>query len=63
MKYFLIIVVAALLAYIGEPVVSRLALLIPRLAAALLVYLGFLAAVGSAGAWLTGQLVPQVSPS
>jgi len=60
-KILLIIVVAALIAYVAEPIVSRLGRFMPRLAAALLTYLLFLAAVGGAGAWLTRQLIPQVS--
>ena len=60
-KILLIVVMAALIAYIAEPAVSRLGRVLPRLPAALLVYLAFLAILAGAGTWLTGQLVPQVS--
>lgn len=60
-KILLIVLMAALIAYIAEPAVSRLGRVMPRLPAALLVYLAFLAIVVGAGAWLTRQLIPQVS--
>lgn len=60
-KILLIVLMAALIAYIAEPAVSRLARVMPRLLATLLVYLAFLAIVVGVGAWLTRQLIPQVS--
>jgi len=60
-KILLIVLMAALIAYIAEPTVSRLGRVMPRLFAALLVYVAFLAIVAGAGFWLTRLLVPQVS--
>lgn len=60
-KILLIILMAALIAYIAEPAVSRLGRLMPRLLAAMLVYVAFLGIVAGAGFWLTRQLIPQVS--
>jgi len=60
-KILLIVLMAALIAYIAEPAVSRLGRVMPRLPAALLVYAAFLAIIAAAGFWLTRQLVPQVS--
>src|SRR5581483_3187640 len=58
-KVLLIVVMAALIAYIAEPAVSRLGRVLPRLAAAITVYVAFLAVIAGAGMWLTQQLVPQ----
>lgn len=60
-KILLIVVMAALIAYIAEPAVSRLGRVVPRLAAAIAVYVAFLAVLAAAGMWLTQQLVPQIS--
>ena len=60
-KILLIVAMAALIAYIAEPAVSRLGRVLPRLPAALLVYVAFLTIIAGAGFWLTRQLVPQVS--
>jgi len=60
-KVLLIVVMAALIAYIAEPAVSRLGRVLPRLAAAIVVYIAFLAVVVGADMWLIQQLLPQVS--
>ena len=60
-KVLLIVVMAALIAYIAEPAVSRLGRVLPRLAAAIAVYVAFLTVLAGAGMWLMQQLVPQVS--
>src|SRR5579883_1744083 len=60
-KILLIILMAALIAYIAEPAVSRLGRLMPRLLGALLVYVAFLGILAGAGFWLARQLIPQVS--
>jgi predicted PurR-regulated permease PerM len=60
-KVLLIVVMAALIAFIAEPAVSRLGRVLPRLAAAIVVYVTFLAVLAGAGMWLMEQLVPQVS--
>ncbi|HEU0167300.1 MAG TPA: AI-2E family transporter [Chloroflexota bacterium] len=60
-KVLLIIVMAALIAYIAEPAVSRLGRVLPRLAAAIAVYVAFLALVAGAGMWLVQQLAPQIA--
>ncbi|MGI9145673.1 MAG: AI-2E family transporter [Chloroflexota bacterium] len=60
-KILLIALMAALIAYIAEPAVSRLGRVMPRLLAALLVYLAFLGILAGASFWLTRQLIPQLS--
>ncbi len=60
-KILLIVAMATLIAYIAEPAISRLGQVMPRLLAAILVYVAFLALLFGGSAWLTSQLVPQVT--
>src|SRR5581483_6784927 len=60
-RVIIIIIAAALAAYIAAPAVGYVARFLPRVAAALIVYLLFLAIIGAAGAWIVRLFVPQIT--
>ncbi|HVA25563.1 MAG TPA: AI-2E family transporter [Chloroflexota bacterium] len=59
-RVILIVIAAALVAFIASPIVTRMERMMPRWLAALIVYLAFLGLLAGAGTWLGSRVVPQV---
>lgn len=60
-RIIVIVIAAALVAYIASPAVTFVARWMPRLLAAILVYVVFLAVIGILGTLLVRQFVPQLT--